>query len=153
VDVLYADKASGSSRKGRQELEQMLIDLNSGDEVITLSIDRLARSTLDLLNIVEVIKKKGASLRSLHGNWLDTREENPSGDFMLTIMADWQKWSVNRLINVLKKELKLQKRKVLSLGERLSIRKELSMLSIYTIARLYYQRNRAVDRNIQIYSV
>lgn len=81
------DKASGSSRKGRQELEQMLTDLNPGDEVLILLIDRLARSNLDLLNIVEEIKKKGASLRSLHESWLDTREDNSSGEFMFTIMG------------------------------------------------------------------
>lgn len=101
VDILYVDKASGSSRKGRQELEQMLTDLNPGDEVIILSIDRLARSTLDLLNIVEEIKKKGASLRSLHESWLDTREDNPSGEFMLTIMgglAEMERKQINKRV-------------------------------------------------------
>lgn len=101
VDVLYVDRSTGSSRKGREELEQMLVDLNPGDEVIILSIDRLARSTLDLLNIVEEIKKTGASLRSLHESWLDTREDNPSGEFMLTIMgglAEMERKQINKRV-------------------------------------------------------
>lgn len=101
VDVLYVDRSTGASRKGREELEQMLVDLNPGDEVIILSIDRLARSTLDLLNIVEEIKKTGASLRSLHESWLDTREDNPSGEFMLTIMgglAEMERKQINKRV-------------------------------------------------------
>lgn len=101
VDILYVDKASGSSRKGRQELEQMLTDLNPGDEVLILSIDRLARSNLDLLNIVEEIKKKGTSLRSHHESWLDTREDNPSGEFMFTIMgglAEMERKQINKRV-------------------------------------------------------
>lgn len=87
VDELYIDKASGSSTTGRYELERMLIDLQEGDEVVILSIDRLARSTIDLLKIVELIEDKGATLRSIHETWLDTRANNPYSSFLLTIMA------------------------------------------------------------------
>lgn len=87
VDIMYVDKASGSTREGRIELEKLLDDLMVGDEVIILSIDRLARSTLDLLNIVDEIRNRGASLRSLHESWLNTRDDNPYSSFMLTIMA------------------------------------------------------------------
>lgn len=66
VDMLYVDKASGSSREGRIELVKMLEDLIAGDEIIILSIDRLAQFTLDLLNIVDEIRNRGASLRSIH---------------------------------------------------------------------------------------
>lgn len=116
VEVLYVDKASGSSRKGRQELEQMLVDLNPGDEVIILSIDRLARSTLDLLNIVEEIKKRGATLRSLHESWLDTREDNPSGEFMLTIMgglAEMERKQINKRV---KEGIEVAKKKGVKFG-------------------------------------
>lgn len=87
VDIMYVDKASGSTREGRIELEKLLDDLMVGDEVIILSIDRLARSTLDLLNIVDEIRNRGVSLRSLHESWLNTRDDNPYSSFMLTIMA------------------------------------------------------------------
>lgn len=87
VDKIYIDKASGSSMAGRHELERMMNDLEEGDEVIILSIDRLARSTIDLLRIAEEINEKGATLRSIHETWLDTREDNPYSNFLLTIMG------------------------------------------------------------------
>lgn len=87
VDEMYVDTASGSSRNGRKELERLIRDLKVSDEVIILSIDRLARSTLDLLTIVNEIKEKGATLKSIQDTWLDTNEENPMGDFLLTVMA------------------------------------------------------------------
>lgn len=116
VDVLYVDKATGSLRKGREQLGQMLYDLKSGDEVIILSIDRLARSTLDLLNIVEEIKKRGASLRSIHETWLDTREDNPSGEFMLTIMAGLAEMERKQINKRVKEGIEVAKKKGVKFG-------------------------------------
>lgn len=86
VDVMYADRISGSKRE-RPELNKMLEELEEGDVVYILSIDRLSRSTKDLLDIVEVIKDKGAVLMSLQDTWLDTSSENPMSDFLLTVMG------------------------------------------------------------------
>lgn len=86
VDVLYQDRLSGGKRE-RPELNKMLSILEAGDEVVILSIDRLSRSTKDLLEIVESIRDKGASLRSIQDTWLDTSSENPMSDFLLTIMG------------------------------------------------------------------
>lgn len=86
VDVMYADRISGSKRK-RPQLDQLLEDLEPGDVVYILSIDRLSRSTKDLLEIVDQIRDKGASLKSLQDTWLDTTSENPMSDFLLTVMG------------------------------------------------------------------
>lgn len=86
VEVLYADRISGSKRK-RPQLDQLLEDLEPGDVVYILSIDRLSRSTKDLLDIVDQIRDKGASLKSLQDTWLDTSSENPMSDFLLTVMG------------------------------------------------------------------
>lgn len=86
VDVLYADRVSGSKRN-RPELDRLMDDLEEGDVVMVLSIDRLSRSTKDLLDIVEKIKEKGASLKSIQDSWLDTTDENPMSDFLLTVMG------------------------------------------------------------------
>ncbi|MFG3611431.1 recombinase family protein [Rummeliibacillus stabekisii] len=85
-DIIYSERASGAHRE-RPELNKMLDDLKAGDTVLIVSIDRLSRSTKDLLDIVEVIREKGASLKSLHDTWLDTTESNPMSDFLLTIMG------------------------------------------------------------------
>ena len=71
IDKVYKDVISGAKR-ARVGLDQMLNDLQKGDVVYIASIDRLSRSTKDLIEIVEVIKDKGAALVSVKDSWLDT---------------------------------------------------------------------------------
>ncbi|MCY7797773.1 recombinase family protein [Bacillus spizizenii] len=86
VDHIYADRMSGAKRE-RPELNKMLEELEEGDTVVIVAIDRLSRSTKDLLEIVEIIKNKGASLKSLNDSWLDTTNGNPMSEFLLTVMG------------------------------------------------------------------
>lgn len=85
-DKIYSERVSGSVRE-RPELNAMLDNLKEGDVVYIVSIDRLSRSTKDLLEIVDIIKSKGASLKSLHDTWLDTTSGNPMSEFLLTVMG------------------------------------------------------------------
>ena len=62
--VIRADKASGTSRKGRGELETMMQFLRSGDTLVVTRIDRLARSVRDLQNIVHELQEKGVHLKA-----------------------------------------------------------------------------------------
>lgn len=86
IEKVYQDVISGSKRN-RPQLDKMLDELQAGDEVYIVSIDRLSRSSRDLLEIVDLIQKKGAYLISINDAWLDTRETNPMSDFLLTIMG------------------------------------------------------------------
>ena len=86
IDKTYKDVISGAKRE-RPELDMMLNELQKGDVVSIASIDRLSRSTQDLLDIVESIKDKGAFLVSIKDTWLDTRETNPMSTFLLTVMG------------------------------------------------------------------
>ncbi|WP_244643275.1 recombinase family protein [Camelimonas fluminis] len=61
---IFEEKASGAKRD-RPELARMLDHLRAGDVVTITRLDRLARSTGDLLAIAERIKEAGAGLRSL----------------------------------------------------------------------------------------
>lgn len=83
IDKVYIDKQSGKNIN-RPQLTEMLSYIRDGDTVVVESISRLARNTKDLLDIVEKIKNKGASLISLKEN-IDT--DSVSGKFMLTIFA------------------------------------------------------------------
>ena len=82
-EKIYLDMLSGKDRN-RPELENMLSFIREGDVVYTESISRLARSTKDLLNIVEEIKNKGALFVSQKES-IDTN--TPQGKFMLTVFA------------------------------------------------------------------
>ena len=64
ADQIYIDKMSGKNSE-RPQPQKMLEDLQAGDEVVVKSLDRLSRSTKDMLEIVEKIKSKSASLKIL----------------------------------------------------------------------------------------
>lgn len=84
VERIYTDKASGKDRGGRPNLEAMMDFVREGDVVIVESISRFARSTKDLLNLVDELKEKKVQFVSLKES-IDT--ETPQGQFMLTVFA------------------------------------------------------------------
>jgi len=81
---VYAEKITGATRK-RSELDRLLDHLRPGDVVTVTRLDRLARSTRDLLDIAERIQEVGAGLRSLAEPWADTT--TPAGRMVLTVFA------------------------------------------------------------------
>jgi DNA invertase Pin-like site-specific DNA recombinase len=81
---VYAEKVSGA-RSNRPELAKLLKRLDTGDVLIVTRLDRLARSTRDLLNILDDVAKRGAGFKSLHDSWADTT--SPHGRLMVTILA------------------------------------------------------------------
>lgn len=83
VEKVYLDKMSGKSAK-RPQLQAMLAYVREGDTVIVTDFSRLARSTIDMLQIVGALKEKSVRLVSLKEN-LDT--DTPQGRFMLTVFA------------------------------------------------------------------
>ncbi len=63
-DIIRAEKASGSRRDGRSELQVLLDFLRQGDTLVVTRIDRLARSVKDLQDIVHEPKAKGVALKA-----------------------------------------------------------------------------------------
>ena len=63
-DTIRAEKRSGATTQGRQELRIILDFLRSGDVLMVTQIDRLARSIGDLQDIVRTVKARGASLKA-----------------------------------------------------------------------------------------
>src|SRR5258708_9364577 len=84
VERVYAEKISGA-RSDRAQLAKLLKALGEGDTVIVTRLDRLARSTRDLLNILHAIAKAGATFKSLADSWADTT--TPHGRLMVTILG------------------------------------------------------------------
>jgi DNA invertase Pin-like site-specific DNA recombinase len=63
-EVIRAEKRSGTSTQGREELRTVLDFLRRGDVLMVTRIDRLARSIGDLQDIVRTVKARGASLKA-----------------------------------------------------------------------------------------
>ncbi|MEX5576678.1 recombinase family protein [Pseudophaeobacter sp. A-200-2] len=82
--TIFQEKASGAD-KNRLELQKMIESVGDGDLVVVTRLDRLARSTSDLLRIVSDFDAKNARFRSLAEPWADTM--TPSGKLMLVIMG------------------------------------------------------------------
>ena len=80
----FEEKVSGAKRD-RPELARMLDQIRGDDIVVVTRLDRLARSTKDLLDIAERLKDAGAGLRSLAEPWADTT--SPAGRMVLTVFA------------------------------------------------------------------
>lgn len=85
VDRLFREKVSGKNTNDRAQLQEMLIYVRDGDTVRVKSPDRLARSTRDLLALVERLKVKGVVLEFIDNPALNT--DTPQGEFMLTVLA------------------------------------------------------------------
>ncbi len=83
VEKFFVDKISSKSAN-RPKFDEMMNFLREGDELIVSEFSRLARSTTDLLNIVDSLTKKDVKVRSLKEQ-LDT--STPQGRFMLTIFG------------------------------------------------------------------
>ena len=81
---IFAEKLSGAY-SDRPQLAKAIAALGEGDTLVVCKLDRLARSTRDLLNTLDAIAKAGASFRSLGDPWCDTT--TPHGELMVTILG------------------------------------------------------------------
>lgn len=81
---VFTDKLSGAKR-ARPGLTELLGVIGEGDTLVVHRLDRLARSTIDLLNIAVRLNEVGADLRSLSDPWADTT--TPQGRLILSIMG------------------------------------------------------------------
>lgn len=80
---IYKEKISGV-KKDRPELSAMLDYVREGDTVMVTKLDRIARSTKHLLNIVDQLQDKGVSFKVLN---IDLDTNTPTGKLMLTMLG------------------------------------------------------------------
>jgi DNA invertase Pin-like site-specific DNA recombinase len=83
-ETIFREKAGGA-RADRAELTKLLSTIEAGDVLIVSRLDRLARSTRDLLNVFDELDKRGAKFRSLGDRWADTTA--PHGRLILTVLG------------------------------------------------------------------
>src|SRR5205823_14508915 len=84
AEKVFRQVASGA-RTDRPGLRRAVAQLEAGDVLLVARLDRLARSTRDLLNTLATITDKKAGFRSLGDAWADTT--TPHGRLMLTVLG------------------------------------------------------------------
>ena len=81
---IFQEKMTGKHRE-RPQLKRALEALGDGDVLIITRLDRLARSSRDLLNVIKQVTDAGATFKSLRDHWADTTTAH--GRLILTVLA------------------------------------------------------------------
>ncbi len=81
---IFREKVSGVTRH-RPELQRVLDQVRSGNTIIVWKLDRLARSTRDLLNTMETLNEAGAKFQSISEPWANTTTH--AGKMIMTVFA------------------------------------------------------------------
>jgi DNA invertase Pin-like site-specific DNA recombinase len=84
AENVFSEKQSGA-KTDRAALARALAALGSGDVLLVTRLDRLARSTRDLLNVLATVSERGAGFKSLGDPWADTT--TPHGRLMVTVLG------------------------------------------------------------------
>lgn len=136
---IYKEKITGT-KADREQLNNMLDELKEGDTVIIADLTRISRSTKDLLMIIDRIKEKGCSIKSIKDSWLDTTSDNPYNSFLLTVMSGLSQLERDLISNRTKEGLRAAKARG-RVGGRPSKRNDKSDL----VEMLYKDNYKIVD--------
>nr|WP_314447216.1 recombinase family protein [uncultured Sphingomonas sp.] len=83
-DIVRAEKVSGKSREGRDELATIMDFIQPDDELVCVKLDRLGRSTRDVLNLVHELESKGAALTILEPAF---STKDAAGSILVTVLG------------------------------------------------------------------
>lgn len=86
-DDLYVDHGVSGARASRPELDRALGALIEGDTLVITTLDRLGRSTQNMLAFADELRAKGAGLRVLNLGGGDVDTATPMGSMLFTVMA------------------------------------------------------------------
>lgn len=86
-DDMYVDQGVSGAKASRLDLDKALGALHEGDTLVVTTLDRLGRSTVNMLKLAEEIKAKGAGLRVLNLGGGDVDTSTPMGAMVFTVMA------------------------------------------------------------------
>ena len=111
-ELIFLERVSGTS-KNKPELQRLLSELQDGDELVCVSIDRLGRSTQQVLSLVNKLEEMGVGLTSLKEGF---QANTPQGRFFLTIVAAFSELEVERCRSRVNDGLEAARRRGKKLG-------------------------------------
>lgn len=86
-DDLYIDRGVSGAQASRPGFDQALGTLESGDTLVIATLDRLGRSTQNMLDFAQQLRDQGAALRVLNLGGGDVDTSTPMGSMVFTVMA------------------------------------------------------------------
>jgi DNA invertase Pin-like site-specific DNA recombinase len=93
-EIIRREKASGKTRAGGDELASILEFVRTGDELVVVTLDRLGRSTRDVLNLVRKLEQKGAGLRVLEPEFCTSIDTSRILVTVLGMVAEMERWFI-----------------------------------------------------------
>lgn len=82
-EKVISETAGGARRRPR--LDRLVKSLDKGDVLTVTRLDRIARTSLGLLQVLQRVTERGATFRSLVDHWADT--SSPQGKLLMTVLA------------------------------------------------------------------
>lgn len=92
-EKVFSEKVTGTTTRGRGQLDAALDYVREGDVLVVTRMDRLARSLVDLRNVVDHLNAKGVGFRALQQGAIDTTRSD--GRLMLNILASFAEFETD----------------------------------------------------------
>lgn len=112
-EKIFQETMSGT-KKSRPEMDAMLEFIREDDVVVVCELTRISRSTKDLFALVELIESKGAKIKSLKEDWLDTTTAH--GRLLFTMMAGLAQFERDLISERTRESLRAKKAAGVKLG-------------------------------------
>jgi len=143
---IYSEKMSGKSTDGRRQFKLLMKDLLPGDAVVVARLDRLARSSRDLHNIIFELDSLDCGFLSLGESWCDTTTSH--GRLMLTIMGGIAEFERDLIRKRCEEGIERAKAKGVTFGRKRKLDKEM-----VRVAADRYAKGETMAQLAEVYGV
>jgi DNA invertase Pin-like site-specific DNA recombinase len=145
-EKIYSEKASAKSTDARRQFKRLMKDLLPGDVVIVAKLDRLARSSRDLGNILHELGEKGCGFISLGESWADTTTD--IGRLLMTIMGGIAEFERGLIRKRCEEGIALAKAKGVTFGRKRKLNAEM-----VRVAAGRYAKGESMAQLAEVYGV
>jgi DNA invertase Pin-like site-specific DNA recombinase len=119
VDTIIEVTISSRKNSIDREIDETISKLNRGDTLIVTKLDRLGRSTIEVLKIIEELKEKGIVLQIIKDNiTVDVNDTNPINTMLLTLLSGFAQMERDFISERTKSALAQRKSQGIKLGRK-----------------------------------